>query len=322
MQCRAAFLLALAAAAAAQDPDPFAAYREEIPGTGVGFDLVPVPGGRFLLGSPDAEEGRGADEGPAVEVQLAPFWMGRCEVTWDEFELWMLSLERERRPGGPEARSESDRQADAVARPTRPYTDMSFGMGKEGCPAVGMTQLAARIYCEWLSARTGRFYRLPTEAEWEFACRAGTQGPYSFGDDPAALDDHAWHAGNSGGRYHRVGLKAPNPIGLHDLHGNVAEWTLDQYAADRYAALARDGVPKDPFLPPALPYPHVVRGGSYLDAPPALRSAARRPSDRSWKKRDPQIPQSRWYFTDAPFVGFRVVRPKDAPPPEARAAWR
>jgi len=178
-----------------------------------------------------------------------------------------------------------------------------------------MTQLAAKMYCKWLSAKTGRYYRLPTEAEWEYACRAGTKTAYSFGDDPAKLDEYAWYLDNSDDKYHRVGRKKPNPWGLHDMHGNVAEWVLDQYVPDFYKQFVGRTV-KNPLSPGVQEYGRVVRGGSWDDEAPMLRSAARRYSVKDWKKQDPQIPQSVWYLTDAWFVGFRVVRPLRVPTPE------
>ena len=197
---------------------------------------------------------------------------------------------------------------------------MTFGMGKEGYPAVCMTQFAAKMYCKWLSAKTGRYYRLPTEAEWEYACRAGTTTAYSFGDDPEKLGDYAWFADNSDEKYHKVGKKKPNPWGLYDMHGNVAEWCLDQYVADRYKQLAGKAA-DNPVVPVTKEYPQVVRGGAWTDEAPLLRSAARRGSSKDWKAQDPQIPQSIWYHTDANFVGFRVVRPLRIPSAEEAARY-
>lgn len=283
-------------------------YTEVIANGDITFEMVPIPGGKFMKGSPANETGRKEDEGPQHEVEIEPFWMGKCEVTWDEYEIWMFSLDIQRRELNKVAATEREKLADAVTRPTKPYTDMTFGMGKEGFPAICMTQLAAKTYCKWLSVKTGRYYRLPTESEWEYACRAGTKTAYSFGDDPAGLEDYAWHYDNSEDAYHKVGVKKPNPWGLHDMHGNVAEWTLDQYIPDYYGPLAGK-VTKNPWAVPTRLYPQAVRGGSWDDDPAALRSATRRGSDKDWKQQDPQLPQSIWYFTDALFLGFRVVRP-------------
>ncbi len=158
-------------------------YTEVIANAEVGFEMLPIPGGKYLMGSPDSEAGRKDDEGPQHEVEIKPFWMGKCEVTWNEYEVWMFNLDMQRRELTKVAATELEKGADAVTRPTKPYTDMTFGMGKEGFPAICMTQLAARTYCQWLSAKTGRYYRLPTEAEWEYACRAGTKTAYSWGDE-------------------------------------------------------------------------------------------------------------------------------------------
>jgi formylglycine-generating enzyme required for sulfatase activity len=292
-------------------------YTEEIPGTTVKFGMVPIPGGKFTMGSPKEEKGRKDDEGPQHDVAIDPFWMAKCEVTWDEYELWSMGLDAQRRRVKQVAQDDYDKLADAITRPTMPYTDMTFGMGKEGCPAVCMTQLAAKVYCKWLSAKTGRYYRLPTEAEWEFACRAGSKTAYSFGDDPAQLGEYAWYYDNSDEKYHKVGTKKPNAWGLHDMHGNVVEWVLDQYVPDVYSK-AGDKLIKNPLVVPEKPitYPHGARGGSWDDDTAALRGAARRGSEKSWKAQDPQIPQSIWYHTDADFLGFRVVRPLVTPDAE------
>ena len=296
-------------------------YAEKIVGTDVIFDMVPIPGGVFKLGSPADEEGRKDDEGPRVEVKIEPFWMGKHEVTWNEFELWGLGLDKQRREAKKNATPNVwNKTADALAIPTKPYSDMTFGMGKEGYPAICMTQFAAKMYCKWLSAKTGRYYRLPTEAEWEYACRAGTTGPYSFGDDPEKLDDYTWYADNSEEQYHKVGRKKPNPWGLHDMHGNVCEWCVDEYVADRYKQL--DGKPvENPLVIVTKMFPQVVRGGAWTDEAALLRSAARRGSNPDWKAQDPQIPQSIWYHTDSDFVGFRVVRPLRVPTAEEAARY-
>jgi len=294
-------------------------YRESIPGTDTGFDLVVIPGGRFRMGSPEGEPEREPDEGPQVEVEIAPFWMARCETRWNEYHVYMLSLDRQARARGEGTPAPQDAWADAVSRPTPPYVPMDFEMGVDGYPAISMTQFAARHYTKWLTAKTGRFYRLPSEAEWEYACRAGTTTAYSFGDDPDELGAYAWSFENSDDAYHPVGTKRPNPWGLFDMHGNVSEWVLDAYDKKAYASLS-DGV-ANPVNWPSAPYPHVVRGGSWDDDPEDLRSAARRGSHKGWKIQDPQVPKSIWYLTDARFVGFRVVRPLHPPPPEEWARY-
>jgi formylglycine-generating enzyme required for sulfatase activity len=183
--------------------------------------------------------------------------------------------------------------------------------------------LAAKMYCKWLSAKTGRYYRLPTEAEWEYAARAGSNDAYSFGADPSKLGDYAWFTENSEEKYHKVGKKKPNAWGLYDMHGNVAEWCLDEYVADRYKTLsdrAAEGI-ANPLNPVTKRYSQVVRGGAWTDEAPLLRSAARRFSTKDWKMQDPQIPQSIWYHTDADFVGFRVIRPLHPPTAEEAAKY-
>ena len=294
-------------------------YTNSIPGTPVSYAMVPIPSGEFVMGSPATEPGRKPDEGPPHPVRISPFWMGKCEVTWNEFECFMYPDEERKFKATMPTDPYVDSVSDAVTRPTKPYVEMSFGMGKDGYPAISMTQHAANKYCEWLSAKTGQFYRLPTEAEWEYACRAGTTTAYSFGDDPAKLGDYAWYEKNSDFKYQKVGRKKPNPWGLYDMHGNVAEWCLDQYEPSYERFIGAP--PADPWNRAAKNYPHVVRGGSWDDEPAKLRSAARRGSDKTWKIQDPQLPKSVWYHTDAQFLGFRIVRPLKLPPPEALQAY-
>lgn len=301
--------------AEAGKPEEMKPYAEKIEHTRVTIEMVPIPGGEFVMGSPESEEGRNDDEGPQHKVKIDPFWMGKYEITWDAFEIWMFDLDEQRRQLKklePTARDKAALEYQIYSQPTPPYTDMTFGMGKKGYPAICMTQFAAKIFCKWLSAKTGRYYRLPTEAEWEYACRAGTTTAYSFGDDMDDLDDYGWYFDNSDEAYHKVGQKKPNPFGLYDMHGNVAEWVLDQYdpkAYERFSGKVAD----NPLVNPTKLYPRVVRGGSWNDDPEMLRSAARLGSTEEWKKQDPQIPKSIWYHTDADFVGFRIVRPLKVP---------
>jgi formylglycine-generating enzyme required for sulfatase activity len=291
-------------------------YTNDIPGTQVSFVMLPIPGGEFVMGSPDNEPGRKPDEGPQHKVKISPFWMGRCEVTWNEYELFMYPDEERRMRATVPTDTAGDKLADAVTHPSKPYVEMSFGMGKDGFPAISMTQHGANKYCQWLSAKTGQFYRLPTEAEWEYAARAGTTTAYFFGDDKSKLGEYAWFEQNSDFKYQKVGKKKPNPWGLCDICGNVVEWVLDQYDPEYYKQCAGNGGSVDPWNKATKPYPHSVRGGSWDDEAGMCRSAARRGSDRSWKMQDPQLPKSVWYFSDAQFVGFRVVRPLKVPPPE------
>ena len=284
--------------------------KETLPGTSQSLDLVYIKGGTFTMGSPKSESGHFGDEGPSHEVTVEDFWMGQYEITWDLYNLF-VSREIDAFQSKKNPTSEVQIDVDAVSGATTPYVEMSFGMGTEGYPAICMTQLAAVKFCEWLSAMTGHFYRLPTEAEWEYACRAGSTTSYSFGNEVEDLDEYAWYASNSNEKYQLVGTKKPNAWGLYDMHGNVTEWTLDQYEPTAYKS--RKGNVKNPFQEPDKVYPKVVRGGSWMDAPNRLRSASRRPSSKKWKMRDPQIPKSKWWHTDAPFVGFRVVRPVKTP---------
>lgn len=304
----------------AQAPDQMKPYTELIEHTEGKIDLLPIPGGTFTMGSPASEAGRRDDEGPQHEVSIEPFWMSKFEITWDIYEIWMFDLDIQRRDLAKVAPTARDAVAldFQLSQPTEPYTDMTFGMGKRGFPAICMTQFAARTFCQWLSAKTGRYYRLPTEAEWEHACRAGTKTAYHFGDDSADLGDYAWYFENSDEKYHKVGLKKPNPWGLYDMHGNVCEWVLDQYTPDFYQQFAGKKA-SNPLNVPTTLFPQVVRGGGWDLDPEELRSAARIASTPDWQRQDPQIPKSIWYHTDALNVGFRIVRPLREPDEKDKA---
>ena len=290
------------------------AFFDTIPGTEVIFQMTPIPGGTFMLGSEGEEADE--DERPTAEVQIEPFYMSTYEVTFDMYEIF-----RDIDKDGDTSRSAKPYQADAVTRPSPPYEDPTFGMGKYGYPAVSMTQYAALMYCKWLTEKTGNFYRLASEAEWEYACKAGTETAYFFGDDDDDLDTYAWYYDNSNSSYHKVGEKEPNPWGLYDMLGNVSEWTLDQYREDFYDSLD-DSLQTNPWSKPTRLHPRSVRGGSWDDDAEDLRSSNRIKSNLDWKKRDPQLPKSFWWNTDSPFVGFRIVSPmKKMTQEEIDAFW-
>ena len=287
----------------------FKGYDQVIPGTDLRFKMVPIPAGRFAMGSGSNDKQARKDEGPQRTVSISPFWMGAYEVTHDEFNFFYQD----------EAFAENSK-VDAVTRPSPQYIDFSLGMGKSGgFPANSMQQFTALMYCRWLYQKTGRFYRLPTEAEWEYASRSGTASVYPFGNDAKELSKYAWYKDNSNNVYHKVGSLKPNAWGLYDMLGNVAEWTLDQYDETYFSKLT-DGA-ADPLTAPVAANPRTARGGSFEHEAQEVRPAVRISWQPSWNRRDPQIPKSRWWLTDASFVGFRVVSPLKQPSPEEIEAF-
>ena len=288
-------------------------YVSKIPKTGVPYDMVAIRGGEFLMGSPPDEPKRKDDEGPQVRVKVSPFWMARYETSWDQYDPFMISKRPRYKDGTLQypQHLKDPTPADFVSSPTTPYTEMAFNMGYKGYPAICMTHHSANKFCEWLSFQTGHFYRLPTEAEWEYACRAGTPGPYSCPttelEQFAVLDPEQIRVG-----YEKIGTKRPNPWGLHDMHGNVMEWCLDQYRRDAFSQWEGNPV-IDPITRPKTRYPRVVRGGSWYDPAEELRSSRRIPSSPDWLIQDPELPKSLWYLTDAQWLGFRIVRPLSVP---------
>jgi formylglycine-generating enzyme required for sulfatase activity len=243
--------------------------------------MVAIPSGSFVFGQ-------------TKKAQVPTFWMGKTEVTYDEYQLF---IEESR---DPEPRPPKE-GPDAVTRPSPPYIDFTLGMGKVGgFPANSMQQYGAIMYCKWLYKKTGFFYRLPTEIEWEYACKAGADIPSKD------LADYAWFQGNSNEKYHQVGQKKPNAWGLHDMLGNVSEWVLDHFESD-------PTVRKDSPVFIDKYADAVVRGGNYQDPANLVRSTARMAADPKWNRRDPQVPKSIWWNADAPFVGFRIMRPAKQP---------
>ena len=300
-------------------PDALVNYIEVTPKTDVTFEMVAIPGGTFLIGSSEAEPFRDGDEGPQRQVKVSSFWMGKFEVSWREHEAYYAQT-------ATYGKNEKGEETDAITGPTPPYQPPDQGWGKGSRPAITMTYYAAEKYCEWLSAVTGRKYRLPTEAEWEYACRAGTIGPYFFDGLPESwldrwfgklvggminedfLQEHAWYRANSSMKTHPSETKKPNPWGLHNMIGNVKEFCQDWYDPNIYEKYAADALVIDPAGPPNGEE-HVIRGGSFKSRPGELRSAARNHTRHDeWLKTDPQAPKSVWWYSDNNDVGFRLVR--------------
>ena len=298
-------------------------YTATIPGTKIKYTMIPIRGGKFTMGSPDDEDDRVDDEGPQFEVTVEPFWMGRYEVTWIEYKKFMDLLDEFKALKRFKLRIvTADTEIDGVTCPS-PLWDPTFTFEEGEADreaAATMTQYAAKQYTKWLSKISKDFYRLPTEAEWEYACRAGTTTAYYFGDDSSELEDHGWHIENSDDARQEVGLFDPNPWGLYDMYGNVAEWVLDEYHEDGYTHVEKDAsVSVDQaYRRPKKIFPRVARGGSYDLSPEECRSASRLASDKEWQAREPNFPRSPWWHTSSPAkgVGFRLLRPLTVPKSE------
>lgn len=257
-----------------------------------------------MMGSPTMEKGRKEDEGPQIRVRMEPFYIGKFEVTWAEFGEFLSGYSRIQGAGSDKPAVPRDRWADAVTYPT-PLYDLEFGpwferVGKDAAkPADLMSQFAARQYAKWLSKKTGRFYRLPTEAEWEYACRAGTTTAYSFGADPTKLGDNGWFIDNSKLKdgdtgYRSVGQKKPNGLGVYDMHGNFGEWCIDRYDPQWYARFqARTVDWHDLINWPKSRYPCVIRGGGFDSEAEECRSAARSKSNKRLNLRTRMSRQAR-----------------------------
>lgn len=313
------FLFLLGLSAFGQDHQK---YVQSISGSSLEITMVPIPAGTFTMGSVSGDADAKLDESPSRILEIPAFWMADAEITWELYKMY-LNRTGQGIPESDSAQSAANTgntvsiNPDAISGATIPYVDMSLGMGSgPGMPVGNVTRKAAAQFCKWLSAKTGHFYRLPTEAEWEYAARAGSTTPYFYGTDTDRLNDFAWYASNSGGTYHVIKTKQANPWGLFDILGNVDEWTMDAYAEKGYPLEIQS------YVPPVKEYPGVLRGGSYKATAEALRVTARLASNPVWKQRDPQFPRSKWRFTDAPFAGFRVVRPVNPPnPAEFESYW-
>ena len=284
---------------AAQGQD-LKAYEQQVTET-VQIKMLPVKAGSFTIGTPNSEDGRDEDEGPQKNISVSAFWMSEKEITFGQWDTFFKNID---------VVQSKNISVDAVSRPTAQYIDLTWGMGRESThPTNSMSHQAAIMYCKWLYEKTGVFFRLPTEAEWEYACRAGSSNTIP----KSRLGEHAFFKDNSQSKFQKTGQLKPNAWGFYDMLGNLSEWTLDQYDATAYTNLQESA--RDPLIKPASKYPKVVRGGSYLDPAKELRCGNRIASEAAWNKRDPQVPKSKWWLTDGMFVGFRVVRPALQPSP-------
>lgn len=298
----------------------FIDFEEKIPGTSVSFEMKAIPGGVFKMGSPQDQKYRDADEGPVREVQVDSFWIAEIEVTWDEYLAFFNATSSQ---GRKEAEEQPDEEVDGISGATPPWgaPDQGWGMGSR--PAITMTHHAAQTYCRWISLVTGKDYRLPTEAEWEYAARGGIQEPYFFGGTPsdyssdgfwnkifgpdtAVINSYVIYQENSPYRTQPPLRVKANPYGLKNMLGNVAEFCLDYYDPTVYAKYPQ-GVIKNP-RGPRNGAEHVIRGGSFQSDAQDLRVADRDfTKTEEWLVTDPQIPKSIWWYSDAKHVGFRVV---------------
>ena len=240
---------------------PLKPFTLTLPGSVVKLEMIAIPGGNVTVGG--------------KRMAVKPFWIASTETTWEAFDVFTAS-------GAPSpAYDQTKYPADAVARPSKSYILPDLGWGHHGYPVINVSILSATMFCRWLSTQTGKKYRLPTEAEWEYACRAGNDK--SAKPTAPQLDKLAWDSDNSDNKSHPVGKKLPNAWKLYDMLGNVGEWAMD---ADNKPLLC---------------------GGTFLDKPEQVTPEARQRQTPEWQATDPQLPKSRWWLADGKFVGFRVV---------------
>ena len=306
---RGLVLVALYAAVATAGEKKITETIKDKEGKPHSFDMVLIPAGSFTIGSPEDEEDREEHEGPQHTVKIKPFYMATTETTFEMFMAYYEETVQEKRDPNkkkPDPKKVDPKKVDAISGPTPLYGDPTMGWGAGKQPVMGTSWINAVTYCKWLSKKTGKKYRLPTEAEWEYACRAGTKTPYWFGDDPDDIEDHDWYEDNADEQTHEVASLKPNPFGLYDMHGNVREWCSDFYSATTYGESAKTN-PVDNPTGPAKGKVHVARGGAYDSPLEECRSATRIFQEEWWQAEDPQEPKSVWWLPKMAFIGFRVV---------------
>lgn len=237
------------------------AFAQTLPGSVVKMEMIPIAGGTVKVGT--------------QTVTVKPFWIAKTETPWEAFDAFLASGE----PSPPYDQTKFP--PDAVARPSKSYILPDLGWGHDGYPAINISFTSATMFCRWMAAESKKKYRLPTEAEWELACRAGMAGAWKI--EKPVLEKSAWYSDNSEKMSHPVGKKQPNKLGLYDMLGNVGEWTTDKEGKA------------------------VLCGGTFLDPAAEITPLRRQRWAPSWQETDPQFPKSRWWLADGMFVGFRLV---------------
>ncbi len=289
----AAFILLFSSLAFAQTPATRPAglprCTVRVPTTTITFDMVKIPAGQVEW-APDKPGGVKRIE------NVKPIWVATTEMTWDPYVIWARCEDLRKLGAGLEEGLEAmNKEVNARTRPSSSFMWYANGIIVEGDPVRGTTYASTQLYCKWLAEKCGRRFRLPTEAEWEYACRAG--GPPVAGLDTKQLDPLAWFRDNSAtdefpdGTAHKPASKQPNVWGLYDMLGNVSEWVEQADAPAPYA-----------------------KGGSFRDKAARMKSSDREHYRKSWQRRDPQDPPSKWQMSDANWVGFRIVCDDDPLP--------
>ena len=246
---------------AAQSGGKLERFTQSLPDSPEKIEMLPVPGGSLKIRN--------------QAVTAKPIWLSKTEIPWEVYDVFLGS-------GQPSpAYDQTQYGPDAIALPSKSYILPDLGWGHNSYPAINVSWDSVTMFCRWLSKVSGKKYRVPTEAEWELACRAGNLGVWKL--DKPTLEKSAWYIGNSDRLTHPVGKKAPNKYGLHDILGNPGEWATDL-----------EGKP-------------ILCGGTFLDPPAAISPATRRRQTPKWQETDPQIPKSRWWLADGKFVGLRLA---------------
>jgi len=298
-------VVAVGIAPAAEPAKKFTETITAKDGSKLSLDMVLIPGGTFTMGSPAEEADRAENEGPQRQVQVIPFYLCTTETTIELFLAYYQETGSAKKDfvesEATKKEEEAKTKVNAITGPTPVYGDMTMGYSKKH-PAIGATWFNATTFCRWLSQKTGKKYRLPTEAEWEYAARAGSTKVFGVSDTADGLKDYAWFTDNGNMEPHAVGTKKPNAWGLYDMQGNVREWVEDFYSPTAYTL--------DPKANPAGPAEgkvHVARGGFYDSPAGELRPAARAFEEEWWRMNDPQIPKSKWWLPQLDSIGFRVA---------------